>query len=268
MAAAAVAKPAAAAPEAPPAPVMVPGKLHTVPYWATQVSPPPPPPPKPPAPKPEEGPPTSPRLKALGEAIKFGEIKEVTEKLVPGVSLEKIHEYDKSGRQAIHWAADAGRPDVVKLLHEKGADLNSPRKDKWTALFIAGFWGHESTVKQLLELGADPTAYDNDFDTPDVWTEKNHKAACAKLIREAQATPKWSKKMAEVKIVIEKGKKEKAEQRAKENAEREAKEAAEKAKQAAEKAEKDAKEGKDKEPKVQEIKDTPPAAAKPAAPKS
>jgi ankyrin repeat protein len=52
-------------------------------------------------------------------------------------------------------AAKNGHKAVVKLLVEKGADLESKDKDfRWTPLLWAAARGHEAVVKLLLEKGA------------------------------------------------------------------------------------------------------------------
>jgi ankyrin repeat protein len=53
------------------------------------------------------------------------------------------------------WAAEGGHKAVMKLLLEKGADVEC--KDKWgqTPLWFAVGMGHEAVAKLLLEKGAD-----------------------------------------------------------------------------------------------------------------
>jgi ankyrin repeat protein len=51
-------------------------------------------------------------------------------------------------------AAKKGREAVVKLLLEKGAELESKDGDGRTPLLWAAAGGHEAVVKLLLEEGA------------------------------------------------------------------------------------------------------------------
>lgn len=57
---------------------------------------------------------------------------------------------------ALHYAADSGHPDILELLLEKGADVNTPASMyRDSALHFAVHRGHEKCVEILLEYGAD-----------------------------------------------------------------------------------------------------------------
>jgi Ankyrin repeats (many copies) len=51
-------------------------------------------------------------------------------------------------------AASRGHEAVVRLLAEKGADVNRRGADGWTALDLAASRGHEAVVRLLAEKGA------------------------------------------------------------------------------------------------------------------
>jgi ankyrin repeat protein len=57
-------------------------------------------------------------------------------------------------------AAMNGQEAVVKLLLERGADIDSDGKYSQTPLSLAARNGHEVVVKLLLERGADVNSYD------------------------------------------------------------------------------------------------------------
>jgi ankyrin repeat protein len=62
---------------------------------------------------------------------------------------------------------------VVKLLLEKGAELESKNNDGQTPLSWAAGNGHEAVVKLLLEKGAELEIKDrNDGRTPLVWAAR------------------------------------------------------------------------------------------------
>ena len=55
----------------------------------------------------------------------------------------------------LHTAARENSPEVVKILLEKGADVNYTYKDGWTALDIASYYDSSKMGKILIENGAD-----------------------------------------------------------------------------------------------------------------
>ena len=62
---------------------------------------------------------------------------------------------DSDNRTPLLWAAEYGREAVVKLLLEKGAELETKGKEYGrTPLLWAAGNGHEAVVKLLLEKGA------------------------------------------------------------------------------------------------------------------
>ncbi|KAJ6178877.1 hypothetical protein N7519_009338 [Penicillium mononematosum] len=61
----------------------------------------------------------------------------------------------KSSRSALSAACLGGKSDVVTLLLDKGANVNSYHKLHATALFTALVYGHQDIVPILLEKGAD-----------------------------------------------------------------------------------------------------------------
>lgn len=53
----------------------------------------------------------------------------------------------------LHWAANYGHEEVVKLLLEKGADIRIRTVDDWTPLQLAAGEGQESVFRILLNAG-------------------------------------------------------------------------------------------------------------------
>ena len=66
-----------------------------------------------------------------------------------------LNSKDSNGRTSLSWAAKRGHEAVVRLLLEKGAELEAKEDDfGQTPLSLAAGWGHEAVVKLLLEKGA------------------------------------------------------------------------------------------------------------------
>jgi cytohesin len=66
------------------------------------------------------------------------------------------------GGTPLMYAASTGNTDVVKLLIDKGADINARNNGDWTALMLAAQTGALDTVRLLLEKGADANAANED----------------------------------------------------------------------------------------------------------
>jgi len=76
------------------------------------------------------------------------------------------------GETALYIAARSGREDFVKLLLNRGADVNAVETVcGWTPLFIACVQGHLSIVEHLLQAGASQETRD-----PSGWTARDHAA--------------------------------------------------------------------------------------------
>jgi hypothetical protein len=70
------------------------------------------------------------------------------------------------GINALSWAALYGDPQAVRLLLDRGANVNGTCRDGHVALHWAAFLGHAPVVELLLERGANPTARGPRDDTP------------------------------------------------------------------------------------------------------
>jgi ankyrin repeat protein len=91
------------------------------------------------------------------------------------------------GQTPISLAAEKGHAAVVKLLLEKGADLDSKDRNSWTPLSWAARNGHDEMVKLLLEKGADPESKDRNGWTLLSWAARNGHDAMVKLLPEKGA---------------------------------------------------------------------------------
>ena len=66
----------------------------------------------------------------------------------------------KGGLSALHFAARQGAKEVVRVMADKGVDLERADPDDTTALIFATFNGHFDTAALLLDKGANPNQSD------------------------------------------------------------------------------------------------------------
>lgn len=76
-----------------------------------------------------------------------------------------VEALSKRGRLSLHEAAAAGdTARVEECLKAAPWSLTALSADGWTALHLAGFFGHDETLLRLLALGADPHQWSRAFD--------------------------------------------------------------------------------------------------------
>lgn len=73
---------------------------------------------------------------------------------------------DEVGLAPLAWAALHGQTEAMRLLIEKGADVNARSEDGNTPLHVAAFLGQAEAAKLLIDNGADINARDEDGETP------------------------------------------------------------------------------------------------------
>ena len=73
--------------------------------------------------------------------------------------------------------------DTIRLLVELGFDVKA--RSRTTALHEAALRGHMTIIKLLVELGADPTIADTEFDsTPSGWADHAGHADAAEYLEQ------------------------------------------------------------------------------------
>ncbi|TAJ08015.1 MAG: hypothetical protein EPO61_11265 [Nitrospirae bacterium] len=107
------------------------------------------------------------------------------------VRLLLEHKAHAGKEYALRMMALHGDVETVRLLLDRGADVNDRGGGGWTALKEAA-WGNDAgkqlrVIQLLLERGADPTAIDDEGWTAARWAEHRGKPALAKVLREAEA---------------------------------------------------------------------------------
>jgi ankyrin repeat protein len=77
-----------------------------------------------------------------------------------------VNSRDLEGWTPLHEATWEGHLDVVRLLLEHGADVNAVDQDRWTSLHMASKKGYLEIAQLLLEHGANVDVINVDGRTP------------------------------------------------------------------------------------------------------
>jgi ankyrin repeat protein len=74
---------------------------------------------------------------------------------------------DEKGESLLHTAAHTGKPEIMKLILQRGADINARDKGGRTIMFVLAFHGHTEAMKWLVnELGMNVDTTDHSDWTP------------------------------------------------------------------------------------------------------
>jgi ankyrin repeat protein len=93
-------------------------------------------------------------VRALFRAAREGDADEVARRLDLQPDLLKAQKPGYDQCPLLYEAATNGRAGVVRLLLEKGADVNKRRQCGWAPIDAAAWHGHEDVVALLLGAGA------------------------------------------------------------------------------------------------------------------
>jgi uncharacterized protein len=119
------------------------------------------------------------------EAVQTGNIQEMQRLIESGVPFDEADE--RSGWAPIHQAARSGGPAAIRLLAEKGADVNKPTRAGLTPLHIAVRSGQAESVRELLTAGANVHVRDEDGGTPLQYSRSFQQPMIERLLIEAGA---------------------------------------------------------------------------------
>ena len=99
-----------------------------------------------------------------------------------------VDELDFYGKTSLTCAAQGGHTDCVRLLLQRGADVNKPSESRSTATHYAAGSGHKETLLALLDnAGCDVDARGNWEMTPLMWAAQEGHTECAQLLLERDA---------------------------------------------------------------------------------
>ncbi|KAL5515176.1 hypothetical protein EMCRGX_G000307 [Ephydatia muelleri] len=91
----------------------------------------------------------------------IGDVQQIIRLLDQGADIDAAAALDLSGpKTPLMWASHNGHTECVKVLLDRGAQVNMQNKDGWTALMRASGSGHMECVQVLLDRGADVNMQD------------------------------------------------------------------------------------------------------------
>ena len=125
---------------------------------------------------------------ALHSAAAKGDVKTLKDMLDSGADVNDISIAATVWGTPLHFASNYCQTGAVKLLLEKGVDVNIAAGNvRYTALRFAANNGCNEVVKLLLDKGAEIDARDRFGDTPVMWAAARGQSATVKLLIERGA---------------------------------------------------------------------------------
>ena len=108
--------------------------------------------------------------------------------LVDGINVNyKDSDEDSNGQSPLYNAAAYGHVNIIRLLHQAGAELEIRTNFGSTPLHVAAFIDHRECVALLLMLGAKIDSVDTNNETPLHYASSGGKTETAKLLIECGA---------------------------------------------------------------------------------
>jgi ankyrin repeat protein len=94
----------------------------------------------------------------LHEAVESGDVVEVRRLVAAGADVEE--QRGEHGLRPLHWTADHGHVEVLRVLVELGANKEAKTVTGLTPLHVAALRGRVEAMKVLVQLGVDKEAKD------------------------------------------------------------------------------------------------------------
>lgn len=98
--------------------------------------------------------------KTIFDHIKEGQVAKVHDILKKDAA--KANLTDEEGMTPLHWCADRGQLEILRMLLRYNADVNAQDSDGQTALHYAASCEREDIIKLLLKSGINTDIQDND----------------------------------------------------------------------------------------------------------
>lgn len=120
-------------------------------------------------------------IQALHQMVEQGNLELVKEffSQFPDAAIDAP---DKDGWTPLMYAADEGHLEMVKLLLQRGVNVNGLSGFNETALMCAADRGHFEIAEMLLDAGADPTVFnDAEEDVFYLAADNGHTLICEML---------------------------------------------------------------------------------------
>lgn len=126
---------------------------------------------------------------ALHSAAAKGDIKTMKGMLDGGADINESSMGPMVAGPPLHHASYYCQVEAVRLLLEKGADVNAAGFRNLSALHYAAWNGCNKVVKLLIDKGADLETIDKWGDSPLAWSAMKGQSASVRLLIESGANP-------------------------------------------------------------------------------
>ncbi|CAI7864977.1 unnamed protein product [Closterium sp. NIES-53] len=109
--------------------------------------------------------------------------EDITKALIVNTPLRFLHSSDRHGRNVLHYAAAQGRAELLRVLIQRGGNVNSLDCLQKTPLHFAATAADSVVAEILLEKGADASALDASGLTSLEYAVRYGSVACEELLR-------------------------------------------------------------------------------------